>query len=121
LLQDATFKKAKESLQLQAPLLRLPAPLEQMTRTSTKRKIFEVEEVDPAISPKGAKPSNKKIVKIVAKKSTTKKAKVVEVVPDSSIIRVEPLKEELDDTATLSNLVRKIDEQKQILSGVIEA
>uniref|UniRef100_A0A2N9I9T0 Uncharacterized protein n=1 Tax=Fagus sylvatica TaxID=28930 RepID=A0A2N9I9T0_FAGSY len=104
LLQDATFKKAKESLQLQAPLLRLPAPLEQMTRTSTKRKIFEVEEVDPAVSPKGAKPSNKKIVKIVAKKSTTKKAKVVEVVPDSSIIRVEPLKEELDDTATLSNL-----------------
>jgi hypothetical protein len=34
---------------------------------------------------------------------------------------VEPLDEELDDTTTLSNLMRKVDEQKQILSGVIEA
>ena len=57
----------------------------------------------------------------MAKKSTAKKAKVVEVVPDSLIIEVESLEEELDDTTTLSNLVRKIDEQKQILSGVIEA
>jgi hypothetical protein len=46
----------------------------------------------------------------VAKKSTAKKALVVEVVPESSIIKVESLEEELDDTATLSNLVRKIDE-----------
>ena len=57
----------------------------------------------------------------MAKKSAAKKAKVVEVVPDSSIIEVEPLEEELDNIATLFNLVRKIDEQKKILSGVIEA
>ena len=121
LLQDVAFKKAKESLQLQAPILKLPAPSEQGTRTSTKRKISEVEEVDLAVSPNGAKPSGKKLFKIVAKKSFAKKAKVVEVVPDSSIIEVESLEEELDDTATLSNLVRKIDEQKQVMSGVIEA
>jgi hypothetical protein len=121
LLQDAAFKKAKESFQLQALILRLPAPSEQGTCTSTKRKIPEVEEVDPVVSPKGAKPFVKKLVKTVAKKSTAKIAKVVEVVPESSIIEVESLEEELDDTATLSNLVRKIDEQKQILSGVIEA
>jgi hypothetical protein len=53
--------------------------------------------------------------------STAKKAKVVEVVPDFSIIEVEPLDEELDDTTTLSNLMRKVDEQKQVLSGIIEA
>ena len=121
LLQDVVFKKAKESLQLQAPILKLPAPSEQGTRTSTKRKISEVEEVDLAVSPNGAKPSGKKLFKIVAKTSSAKKAKVVEVVPDSSIIEVESLEEELDDTATLSNLVRKIDEQKQVMSGVIEA
>jgi hypothetical protein len=57
----------------------------------------------------------------VAKKSTAKKAKIVEVVFDSSIIEAESLEDELDDAATLSNLVRKIDEHKQILSGVIEA
>jgi hypothetical protein len=121
LLQDAAFKKAKESLQLQAPILKLPAPSEQGTHTSTKRKIYEVEEVDPTVSPNGAKPSGKKLFKTVAKKSSAKKAKVVEVAPDSSIIEVESLEEELDDTTTLSNLVRKIDEQKQIMSGVIEA
>ena len=121
LFQDAAFKKAKESLQLQAPLLKLPTPSEQGTRTSTKRKTLEVEKVDPAVSPKGAKPFSKKLVKIVAKKSAAKKAKVVEVVPDSSIIEVEPLEEELDNIATLFNLVSKIDEQKKILSGVIEA
>ena len=57
----------------------------------------------------------------MAKKSTAKKAKVVEVVPASSIIEVEPLDEELDDATTLSNLMRKVDEQKQVLSGIIEA
>jgi hypothetical protein len=57
----------------------------------------------------------------MAKKSIAKKAKVVEVVPNSSIIEVKSLEEELVDIATLSNLVRSIDEQKQILSGVIEA
>ena len=120
-LQDVAFKKAKESLQLQAPLLRFLAPSEQGIRTSTKRKTPEVEEVDPTISPKGAKPSGKGLIKTTTKKSIAKKAKVVEVVFDSSIIEVEPLDEELDDTATLSNLVKKIDEQKQILSGVTEA
>jgi hypothetical protein len=107
LLQDAAFKKAKESLQLHALLLRLLAPSEQGIRTSTKCKTPEVEEVDPAVSPNGAKPSSKRLVKTTAKKSTAKKAKVVEVVPDSSIIKMEPLDEELDDTATLSNLVRR--------------
>ena len=121
LLQDAAFKKAKESVQLQAPLLILPAPSKQGTCTSTKRKSPEVEEVDPTVSPRGAKPSGKRLIKTAAKKSTAKKAKVVEVVPNSSIIEVEPLDEELDDTTTLSNLTRKVDEQKQILSGVIEA
>jgi hypothetical protein len=76
LLQDAAFKKAKESVQLQAPLLRLPAPSEQGTRTSTKRKSPEVEEVDPTVSPKGAKPSGKKLIKTVAKKSTAKKPRL---------------------------------------------
>ena len=121
LLQDAAFKKVKESLQFQAPLLRLLAPSEQGTHTSTKRKTPEVEKVDLAVSPKGAKPSDKRLIKTVAKKSTAKKAKIVEVVFDSSIIEAESLEDELDDAATLSNLVRKIDEHKQILSGVIEA
>ena len=57
----------------------------------------------------------------LAKKSTAKKARIVEVVPDSLIIEVEPLDEELDDATTLSNLMRSIDEQKQVLGGVIEA
>ena len=112
LLQEAAFRKVKENLQLQAPILRLLTPSEQGTRTSTKCKILKVEEVNPVVSPKGAKPFGKKPVKTVAKKSTTKKAKIVEVVLDSSIIEAESLEEELDDTATLSNLVRKIDEQK---------
>ena len=86
LLQDAAFKKAKESVQSQAPLLMLPALSEQGIRTSTKRKSLEVEEVNPAVSPKGAKPSGKKLIKTVAKKSTAKKAKVVEVILDSSTI-----------------------------------
>ena len=118
---ECNFKKAKEDLKLQAPILRLPAPSEQGTRISTKRKTPEVEKVDPTIPSKGAKSSGKKLVKTVAKKSTAKKAKVVEIVYDSSIIEVEPLEEELDDAATLSNLIRSIDEQKQVLSGVIEA
>uniref|UniRef100_A0A2N9EM61 Aminotransferase-like plant mobile domain-containing protein n=1 Tax=Fagus sylvatica TaxID=28930 RepID=A0A2N9EM61_FAGSY len=121
LLHDAAFKKAKEGVQSQAPLLILLAPSEQGTRTSTKRKSPEVEEVDLAVSPKGAKLFGKRLIKAVAKMSTAKKAKVVEVVPDFSIIEVEPLDEELDDTTTLSNLMRKVDEQKQVLSGIIEA
>ena len=121
LLQDATFKKAKESVQSQAPLLMLLAPSEQGTRTSTKRKSPEVEEVNPVASPKGSKPSGKKLIKTVAKKSTAKKAKVVEVVPNSSIIEVEFLDEDLDDATTLSNLMRQVDEKKQVLSGIIEA
>uniref|UniRef100_A0A2N9H3D1 Aminotransferase-like plant mobile domain-containing protein n=1 Tax=Fagus sylvatica TaxID=28930 RepID=A0A2N9H3D1_FAGSY len=36
------------------------------------------EKVDPTVSPKGAKPSGKKLVKTVAKKSIAKKVKVVE-------------------------------------------
>jgi hypothetical protein len=121
LLQDAAFKKAKENVQSQAPLLMLSALSEQGIRTSTKRKSPEVEEVNPAIFPKGAKPSGKKLIKTVAKKSTAKKAKVVEVIPDSSTIEMEPLDEDLGDTTTLSNLMRKVDEQKQVLSDIIEA
>uniref|UniRef100_A0A2N9EPX4 Aminotransferase-like plant mobile domain-containing protein n=1 Tax=Fagus sylvatica TaxID=28930 RepID=A0A2N9EPX4_FAGSY len=84
-LQNATFKKAKENLKLQAPILRLPASSEQGTCTLTKHKIPEVEEVNPTVSTK------------------------------------EPLDEELDDATTLSNLIRSIDEHKQVLGGVIEA
>ena len=99
----------------------LPAPSEQRIRTSTKRKSPEIEEVDLTISPKGAKPSGRKHIKTAAKKPTAKKAKVVEVTPDSSIMEVKPLDEDLDDATTLSNLMRKVDEQKQVLSGIIEA
>ncbi len=118
MLQNAAFKKAKEDLKLQAPLLKLPTPSEQGTRTSTKRKILEVEEVDHTVFTKDAKPSGKKLIKTVAKKSTAKKARVVEVVLDFSIIEVESLDEERNDTTTLSNLMMSIDEQKQILGGV---
>ena len=122
LLQDAAFEKAKESIQSQTPLLMLPASLEQGVWTSTKRKSSEVEEeVNPTASPKGAKPSGKKLIKTTAKKPTAKKANTAEVVPDPSILEVEPLDEDLDDVTTLSNLTRKVDEQKQVLSGIIEA
>ena len=122
LIQDAAFEKAKESVWSQAPFLILPAPSEQGIQTSTKRKSPEVEEeVDPIVSPKGAKSSGKKLIKIVAKKSAAKKAKVVKAVPDSSIIDVDPLDEDLDDSATLSSLTRKVEEQKRLLSDIIEA
>jgi hypothetical protein len=122
LIQDAAFEKAKESVRGQASLLLLPAPSQQGVRTSTKRKSLEVEEeVDPAVSPKGAKPSGKKLIKTAAKKSAAKKAKVVEAVPDSSIIDVDPLDEDHDDTATLSSLTRKVEVQKRLLSDIIEA
>ena len=62
-LQNATSKKAKENLKLQAPILRLPASSKQGTRTLTKHKIPEIEEVNPTVSTKGAKPSGKKLVK----------------------------------------------------------
>jgi hypothetical protein len=122
LIQDAAFEKAKESVWSQTPLLTLPAPSEQGVRTSIKRKSLEVEEeVDLTASPKGAKPFGRKFIKTAAKKPTAKKAKVAEVNPDPSILEVEPLDEDLDNTTTLSNLMRKVDEQKQVLSGIIEA
>jgi hypothetical protein len=69
LLQDVAFEKAKESVQSQTPLFMLPAPLKQGVRTSTKHKSPEVEEeVDPTASPKGAKPSGRKLIKTTAKK-----------------------------------------------------
>ena len=69
LLQDAAFEKTKESVQSQTPLFMLPAPLKQGVRTSTKRKSPEVEEeVNPTASPKGAKPSGRKLIKTAAKK-----------------------------------------------------
>ena len=57
----------------------------------------------------------------MAKKSTTKKPKVVEVTLDTPIIEFEPLDEELDDATTLSVLIREVNEQKQVLGGIIEA
>jgi hypothetical protein len=47
----------------------------------------------------------------VAKKSTAKKPRVVEVTPDTSIIEIEPLEEELDYATTLSTLIRNVNEQ----------
>ena len=116
LIQDAAFEKAKESVWSQAPLLMLLAPSEQGVRTSTKRKSLEVEEeVDLTASLKGAKPFGRKFIKTAAKKA------IVEVNPDPSILKVEPLDEDLNNTNTLSNLMRKVDKQKQVLSGIIEA
>ncbi len=99
----------------------LPASSEQGVWTSAKHKSPKVEEeVDPTASPKCVKTSGKKLVKTAAKKPTTKKVKVAEVVLDPSILEVEPLDEDLDDATSLSNLTRKVDEQKQVLSGLIE-
>ena len=57
----------------------------------------------------------------MAKKSTTKKPKVVEVTLETPIIEFEPLDEELDNATTLSVLIREVNEQKQVLGGIIEA
>jgi hypothetical protein len=43
LLQNASFKKAKDGLKLRAPVPQLPATSKQGTHTSTKRKTTEVE------------------------------------------------------------------------------
>ena len=84
-------------------------------------KTLEVEEVDPAASTKGAKPSSKKLIKTMAKKCTAKKLRAVEVTPDISIIEIELLDKELDDATTLSALIKDVNEQKQILGGIIKA
>ena len=95
---------------------------DQGVRTLAKRKSSEVEEeAEPITSPKGAKTSGRKLIKTVAKKPSAKKVKVIEVIPDPPILDVEPLDEDLDDATTLSELTRKVDEQKQVLSGLIEA
>ncbi len=108
LLQDAAFEKAKESVQSRTPLLMLPALSEQGVRISTKCKSPKVEkEVDSTAYPKGAKPFGRKLIKTATKKPTTKKAKVAEVIPDPSVLEVEPLDEELDDATTFSNLIKK--------------
>uniref|UniRef100_A0A2N9F949 Aminotransferase-like plant mobile domain-containing protein n=1 Tax=Fagus sylvatica TaxID=28930 RepID=A0A2N9F949_FAGSY len=98
---------AEVAFDLRNQLMRLPTSSEQGTHILTKRKTPKVEKVDPAASVKGAKPSGKKLIKIVAKKSTTKKPKVVEVTPETPIIEFEPLDEELDDTTTLFVLIRE--------------
>jgi hypothetical protein len=122
LLQDEAFEKAKRSVQSQPPLLMLLAPSDQGVRTLAKRKSSEVEEeAEPITSPKGAKTSGRKLIKTVAKKPSAKKVKVIEVIPDPPILDVEPLDEDLDDATALSELTRKVDEQKQVLSGLIEA
>ena len=108
LLQVTAFEKAKERVQSQTPLLMLPALSKQGVRISTKRKSPKVEEeVNPIASPKGAKPFGRKLIKIAAKKPTTKKAKVAEVIPDPSVLELEPLDEDLDDATTFSNLIKK--------------
>uniref|UniRef100_A0A2N9EPR3 Aminotransferase-like plant mobile domain-containing protein n=1 Tax=Fagus sylvatica TaxID=28930 RepID=A0A2N9EPR3_FAGSY len=122
LLQDEAFEKAKRSVQSQPPLLMLPAPSDQGVRTLAKRKSSEVEEeAEPITSPKGAKTSGRKLIKTVAKKPSAKKVKVIEVIPDPPILDVEPLDEDLDDATTLSELTRKVNKQKQVLNGLIEA
>ena len=121
LLQIATFVKAKESLKLRAPIPQLLAAFEQGTRTSIKRKTPEVEKVDPAISTKDVKSFAKKFVKTVAKKTTAKKQKTIEVKPDASIEEAVSLVEDLDDTTTLSTLMREVDQKRQTQAELIEA
>ena len=121
MLQNVAFKKAKEGLKLHAPILNLPASSEQGTRSLTKRKTPEVEEVDPTASTIGAKPFGKKLIKTLAKKSTAKKPRDVEITPDTSIIKIEFLENELNDATILSTLIKSVNEQKQILGGIIEA
>ncbi len=100
----------------------LPAPSEQRVRTSTKHKSSEVEkEIESTVSPKGAKTSRKKLIKTAAKKPSAKRVKAIEVIPDPPILEVEPLDKDLEDATTLSELTRKVDDQKQVLSGLIEA
>ena len=93
----------------------------QGTHSSTKRKTPEVEEVDPAAITIGAKPSGKKFIKTLAKKSTAKKPRDVEITPDTSIIKIEFLENELNDATILSTLIKSVNEQKQILCGIIKA
>jgi hypothetical protein len=105
LLQNAAFKKAKEGLKLHAPILNLPASSEQGTRSSTKRKTPEVEEVDPTAITIGAKPYDKKYIKTLAKKPRD-----VEITPDTSIIEIEFLENELNDATILSTLIKSVNE-----------
>ena len=107
LLQNAAFKKAKESVRLYAPTPQLPTSLEHGACTSTKRKTPEVEEIDPAVSTTGVKPSGKKLIKTVPKKTTAKKPRVIEETPDALIKEVEPLVEELDDATNLFALIKR--------------
>ena len=121
MLQNAAFKKAKESVRLHALTPQLPTSLGHGARTSTKRKTPKVEEIDPAIFTTGVKPFGKKLIKRVAKKTTTKKLRVIEVTSDALIKEVEPLVEELDDATTLFALIKRGGQQKQVLGGIIEA
>uniref|UniRef100_A0A2N9G039 Uncharacterized protein n=1 Tax=Fagus sylvatica TaxID=28930 RepID=A0A2N9G039_FAGSY len=97
LLQNAAFKKAKESVRLHTPTPQLPASSKQGTRTSTKRKTPEVEEIDLAFFTKDAKPSGRKLIKIVAKRATAKKLRVIEVTPNASIKEAKPLALDAED------------------------
>ena len=121
LLQNATFKKTKESVRLHAFTPQLLPSLEQGACTSTKRKTLEVEEIDLAVSTTGARPSGKKLIKTVARKTTAKKPRVIKATPDASINEITPLVEELNDATTLSSLIKSVGQQKQVLGGIIEA
>lgn len=120
MLQNVAFLKAKEGLKLRVLAPQLPIVLEQGTRTSTKRKTPEVEEVDSAVSTKDIKSSGKRLVKTVAKKTTSKKPNIVEVAPKASIEEAVSLVEDLDDTTTLSVLMREVDQKRQTQAELIE-
>ena len=121
LLQNTAFKRAKKSLRLLTPTPQMPAASELGTRTSTKRKTPKVEEIDPAISTKNVKPSSKKLIKTVTKKTTAKKLRVIKAIPDTLIKEVKPMVEELDDASTLSTLMKNVSQQRQVLGGIIKA
>jgi hypothetical protein len=76
-----------------------------------------VKEVDPAISTQDAKPFGKNLIV----KNVSKKQRTIEVASNASIEEVVTLVDDLDDTATLSVLMREVDRKKQTQAGLIEA
>uniref|UniRef100_A0A2N9HXF3 Aminotransferase-like plant mobile domain-containing protein n=1 Tax=Fagus sylvatica TaxID=28930 RepID=A0A2N9HXF3_FAGSY len=109
-----------------------PQPLQQISssgkkisrggiHTSTKRKTPEVEEVDFIVSTKDAKPSGKKLVKTVSKRTVAKKPKIIKAGHDASIEEAVPLVDDLDDATTLSILMKEVDQKRQIKAELVEA
>ncbi len=108
-------------MKLRAPVPQLSATSKQGTRTSIKRKTPEVEEVDPVVSTKDAKPFGKRLIKTVAKKISAKKPKVIEATPDTLIEETVSLIEELDNATTLFALMKDVDQKRQTQAELIEA